>query len=125
MALNENKGGRIPMGKRDDLIAQYVDDLKNKCGMTPDMDLLTKVTIGCGPAIYNADASTVAGSQKAELETVKNNFLVKKLGLSDSPALMEAIDSVLETYGRSERSKYRAVVYYMLTKHFGKESVYG
>ena len=93
--------------------------------MTPDMDLLTKVTIGCGPAIYNADASTVAGSQKAELETVKNNFLVKKLGLSDRPALMEAIDSVLETYGRSERSKYRAVVYYMLTKHFGKESVYG
>ena len=113
------------MGKRDDLIAQYAEDLKNKCGMTPDMDLLTKVTIGCGPAIYNADASTVAGSQKAELETVKNNFLVKKLGLSDSPALMEAIDSVLETYGRSERSKYRAVVYYMLTKHFGKESVYG
>jgi len=113
------------MGKRDDLIAQYADDLKNKCGMSPDMNLLTKVTIGCGPAIYNADASTVAGSDKSELETVKNNFLMKKLGLSDSPALMEAIDSVIETYGRSERSKYRAVVYYMLTKHFGKESVYG
>ena len=53
------------MGKRDDLIAQYADDLKNKCGMTPDMDLLTKVTIGCGPSIYNADASTVAASQPA------------------------------------------------------------
>ncbi len=51
------------MGKRDELIAKYADDLKNKCGMTPDMDLLTKVTIGCGPAIYNADASTVAGTQ--------------------------------------------------------------
>ncbi len=113
------------MGKRDDLIAQYADDLKNKCGMQPDMDLLTKVTIGCGPAIYNADASTVAATQPAELETVKNNFLIKKLGLSDSPALMEAIDSVLDTYGRSERNKYRAVVYYMLTKHFGKESIYG
>ena len=113
------------MGKRDDLIAQYADDLKNKCGMSPDMDLLTKVTIGCGPAIYNADASTVAASQPAELETVKNNFLMKKLGLADSPALMEAIDSAMETYGRSERSKYRAVVYYMLTKQFGKESVYG
>ena len=34
------------MSKRDDLIAQYADDLKNKCGMTADMDLLTKVTIG-------------------------------------------------------------------------------
>ena len=112
------------MGKRDELIAKYADDLQNKCGMTPDMELLTKVTIGCGPAIYDADASTVAGSQAAELETVKNNFLIKKLGLADSPALMEAIDAVLETYGKSERNKYRAVVYYMLTKHFGKESVY-
>ncbi|WP_342069352.1 DUF2853 family protein [Yoonia algicola] len=113
------------MGKRDDLIAKYADDLKNKCGMTPDMALLTKVTIGCGPAIYNADASTVAGSQAGEIETVKNNFLMKKLGLKDSPELDSAISSVLETYGQSERNKYRAVVYYMLTKHFGKEAVYG
>ncbi len=121
---NENIG-EILMGKRDDLIAKYADDLKNKCGMTPDMDLLTKVTIGCGPAIYNADASTVAASQPAELETVKNNFLMKKLGLKDSPDLDAAIASVLDTYGQSERNKYRAVVYYMLTKHFGKEAVYG
>ena len=113
------------MSKRDDLIAVYADDLRNKCGMEPDMDLLTKVTIGCGPAIYNADASTVAASQPAELETVKENFLKKKLGLADGPALKEAIDKAMETYGRSERNKYRAVVYYMLTKHFGKESVYG
>ena len=112
------------MGKRDDLIAKYADDLKNKCGMTPDMDLLTKVTIGCGPAIYNADSSTVAATQPAELETVKTNFLMKKLGLPDSPKLMEAIDSVMETYGKSERNKYRVVVYYMLTKHFAKEAVY-
>ena len=62
------------MGKRDDLIAQYVDDLKNKCGMMPDMVLLTKVTIGCGPAIYNVDASTVAGSQPDGLETVRKTF---------------------------------------------------
>ncbi len=113
------------MGKRDDLIAKYADDLKNKCGMDPDMDLLTKVTIGCGPAIYNDDASTVAATQEGELETVRANFLIKKLGLSDGPELMEAINAVIETYGRSERNKYRAVVYYMLTKHFGKEAVYG
>ncbi len=115
------------MGKRDDLIAKYADDLKNKCGMSPDMDLLTKVTIGCGPAIYNDDASTVAATQEGgELETVKNNFLIKKLGgLNDGPQLMDAINAVIETYGRSERNKYRAVVYYMLVKHFGKEAVYG
>ena len=112
------------MGKRDELIAKYADDLKNKCNMEPDMNLLTKVTIGCGPSIYNADASTVAASQDSELETVKKNFLVKKLGLTDSPELMDAIQSVIEVYGRSERNKYRAVIYYMLTKKFGKESIY-
>jgi|TARA_B110000908_G_C10174664_1_gene412620 hypothetical protein len=103
---------------------KYTEDLKNKCGMELDMALLTKVTIGCGPSIYNADASTVAGSQPAELETVKNNFLMKKLGLPDGPELMEAISKVIEVYGKSERKKYRAVIYYMLTKHFGKEAVY-
>lgn len=113
------------MGKRDDLIAKYADDLKSKCGMTPDMALLTKVTIGCGPSIYDADASTVAAGQDSELETVKNNFLIKKLGLADGPQLMAAINSAIDTYGRSERNKYRAMVYYMLVKHFGKEAVYG
>lgn len=112
------------MSKREDLIAKYAEDLKTKCKINPDMDLLTKVTIGCGPAIYSADSETVAASDNSELETVKNNFLIKKLGLADSPALMEAINAVIDTYGRGERNKYRAVVYYMLAKHFGKESVY-
>ena len=50
---------------------------------------------------------------------------MKKLGLADSPDLMAAIKSVLDTYGQSNRNKYRAVVYYMLVKHFKKEAVYG
>lgn len=112
------------MSKRDDLIQKYADDLKTKCKVDPDMDLLTKVTIGCGPAIYNADSATVAASDPAELERVRKNFLVKKLGLTDGPALSEAIDAVIDTYGRSERNKYRAVFYYLLTTHFRKESVY-
>lgn len=113
------------MSKRDELIAKYADDLANKCKVKPDIALLTKVTIGCGPAIYSADSETVAASDNAELLRVKANFLIKKLGLPDSPALMDAIQAVVETYGRSERNKYRAVIYYMLTKHFGKETVYG
>jgi hypothetical protein len=34
------------MGKRDELIAKYADELQNKCNMRPDVDLLKKVTIG-------------------------------------------------------------------------------
>ena len=92
--------------------------------MTPDLALLEKVTIGCGPAIYSADSETVAASDKDELERVKTNFLMKKLGLPDSPKLTEAINALIDTYGRSERNKYRAIVYYLLVKPFGKEGVY-
>src|SRR5690554_378796 len=112
------------MGKRDELIAKYATDLKEKCGVTPNMDLLTKITIGCGPSIYNADASTVSGSDPSELATVKNNFLIKKLGLKDGPELDKGIQAVMDKYGQSNRNKYRAVVYYLLTLHFKKESVY-
>ena len=112
------------MSKRDELIEKYAADIKTKFGQTPDMDLLTKVAIGLGPAIYNLDASKVSGSDEKELETVKNNFLIKKLGLAETPALTESINSVIDAYGQSEKNKHRAVIYYMLTKHFGKESVY-
>ncbi len=112
------------MSKRDELITKYAADLKEKCGVNADMDLLTKVTIGCGPSIYNADSSTISGSDPKEVATVKNNFLIKKLGLTDGPDLDKGLDSVMDVYGKSNRNKYRAVVYYLLTKHFKKEAVY-
>lgn len=112
------------MGKRDELIAKYADDLKNKCKVTPDMALLTKVTIGCGPSIYDNDAQTVAASDKDELERIKSNFLIKKLGLKDGANLMEGINAAIEAYGKSERNKFRAVFYYLLVKHFGREAAY-
>ena len=113
------------MSKRDELIEKYAADLRDKCGQEPDMDLLTKVTVGLGPSIYNDDSATVSSSDKTEIDRVKANFLIKKLGLADGPELDKGIDAVIETYGRSNRHKHRAVVYYLLTKHFGKEAVYG
>lgn len=112
------------MGKRDELIEKYTADIKEKFGESPNVDLLTKITIGLGPSIYNMDASKVSGTDDKELETVKKNFLIKKLGLKDSPQLLEAIKTVTDRYGPSVKNKHRAVVYYMLTKHFKKESVY-
>ncbi len=110
--------------KRDELVEKYAAHIREKFGSSPDINLLESVAKGLGPAIYNRDASTVSGTDEKELETVKNNFLVKKLGMKDSPELMDAIKKVVSRYGISERTKYRAVVYYMLAKHFKKESVY-
>lgn len=112
------------MSKRQEYIDKYAADYKDKFGKTTDLDFLTKVVIGLGPSIYLKDAETVAGTDQAELDTVKKNFLIKKLGLADSPALDEAIAKVMDAYGKSNRNKYRAIVYYELAKHFKKESVY-
>ncbi len=112
------------MSKRDDLIAKYADDLEKNVVLKPDMKLLTAVTVGCGPSIYNADACTVSAGDPKELDRVKKNFLVKKLGLADTPKLDEGIQAAVEQYGRSNRKKYRAVFYYLLVKQFRKGKVY-
>lgn len=112
------------MSKRDELIALYAKELKEKANVTPDMDLLTKVTIGCGPSIYNKDAASVACGQESELETVKENYLIKKLGLKDGPELDKAIKEVCEQLGTSNRNKYRAMFYYLLCVKFGKQNIY-
>lgn len=112
------------MSRRDELIVKYAADLRDKCGMTPDMDLLTKVTKGCGPTIYSSDASVVAASDKEELERIKKNFLIKKLGVSANADLDGGIAASIDRYGRSNRNKFRAVFYYLLVKHFGRESAY-
>ncbi|KQU87586.1 hypothetical protein ASD12_07980 [Mesorhizobium sp. Root102] len=112
------------MSKRDELIKKYAADLKSKCGLSADMDLLTKVTKGCGPTIYSDDASTVSASDSAEMERVKKTFLIKKLGLGASDNLDEGIKTVIDQYGRSNRNKYRAAFYYLLVKHFRRESAF-
>ncbi len=112
------------MSKFDEKFEQYQKFMTDK-GLKFDAELLKAVTKGLGPSIYRNDAETVSGSDAKELETVKKNFLMKKLGLADSEKLDEAIAEVIEKIGKSERKKYRAVVYYMLAEKFGKQDVYG
>lgn len=111
------------MSKFDEKVALYQAAME-KLGLSCDADLLTKVTKGLGPSIYKADAETVSGSDQKELDTVKNNFLIKKLGLADGPNLDAAIAAVIEKIGKSNRNKYRAIVYYLLVKELGQESKY-
>ena len=99
-------------------------DLYKAAGSNADHALLEKVAKGLGPSIYNKDSSLVSGTDPDELARVKNNFLIKKLGLADSPALDKAIDEVVEEMGRSNRNKHRAIFYTLLVQKFGKQDVY-
>jgi hypothetical protein len=96
----------------------------SKLGLRGSADLLEKVTRAMGPVIYNEDTSRVSCSDPEELKRVKNNFLIKKLGLTDGPALDEAIAGVCSEMGSSNRNKFRAIFYTMLVEKFNKQSVY-
>jgi len=111
------------MSKFDDALATYMGEAK-KLGISVDQALLEKVTKGLGPSIYNADSAKVASSDSKELDRVKQNFLIKKLGLADGPELDKHIEGVVKQFGSSNSNKYRALFYYLLVKSAGKESVY-
>jgi hypothetical protein len=105
--------------------AETFESLKgemDKLGLSYDEALFEKVAKGLGPALYNTDANKVSCSDESELETVRKNFVEKKLGLKDDDHT--AIKSVCEQMGSSNRNKYRAIFYYLLVKELGAESKY-
>jgi len=110
------------MSKLDDLVEKYAADVEGISGAKLDKDLLLKVTKGCGPSIYRKDASLVAASDPKEVERMKQNFCIKKLGIEDSSALDDGIKEVFKQYDK--RQKHRAVVYYLIVQKFSKASVY-
>ncbi|MEM9992164.1 MAG: DUF2853 family protein [Bacteroidota bacterium] len=111
------------MSKFQQCLDTYAKEF-DKLNISYDADLLRKVTKGCGPSIYNPDSSKVSSSDKTELDRLRNNFLIKKLGLAESAELETGIKAVVDQLGTSNRNKYRAMFYYLLVKHFGKEDVY-
>lgn len=111
------------MSKFAEAVELYVAQ-SNELGLGLSEELITTVAKGLGPSIYNADSSKVSGSDPDELNRVKTNYLINKLGLSDGPELDAAIAEVMEKMGTSNRNKYRANVYALLCKKFGKESIY-
>ncbi len=111
------------MSKLQEKIDLYTSEVE-KLSLKVNIDLLASVTKGLGPSIYRADAEKVSSSDSKELETVKKNFLIKKMGLEDSPKLDEAITATIEAIGSSNRNKYRAIFYTLLVQELGLESKY-
>ena len=107
------------MSKFDEKVAAYKANME-KLGIKYDEDKLIACTKACGPSIYNKDGETVSGSDQTELDRVKNNYLVKKLGLSESDDLDAIVNYAVETMGKSNRTKYRAIFYYLCSEKAGK-----
>jgi len=61
--------------------------------------------------LFNADAEIVAATDTTELETVRDNFVMKKLGLEDADEAMNIVNKVAEEMKDFGSHKYRAVFY--------------
>lgn len=68
----------------------------------------------CGIALRSKDASMVSASDKNELNTVRDGFAKKKLGLTPEAA-EEGIKKVCEQM-KGERRKSRVTFYYLLAE---------
>ncbi len=112
------------MSKKVEKIALYSQAAKELNLHLSDA-LIINVATHLGPSIYKKDAEIVSCSDSSELETVKKNFLQKKLGLEEDDAVLDAaIKKVCEAMGTSNSRKYRVLFYALLAKEFGKEDVY-
>ena len=111
-----------PGSKRAEKIALYIKDIKKHYGEV-DEAFVVIIVKNLGPSIYRKDAETVACSDPKELDTVRKNFLIKKLGIDASQGVLDAAIQDVCTELKGVRTKYRATFYYALAKKFKKESV--
>jgi hypothetical protein len=113
------------MGKLDDLMEKMAAEMKGKLEMkTVDAKLLTAIGKSLGPSLYKADSAKVACSDPKELDRIKKNFCVKKLGVADTPKLDDTIKQVCTDMGAKNRNKYRVIFYYLLVKKLKKSKVF-
>jgi hypothetical protein len=111
------------MNKFEEKVAFY-EAIMDELNIAYDHNLFVKVTKGLGPSIFKRDAECVSSSDEKEIATVRQNFLVKKLALEDSDSFDELIVRVALRMGKTNRHKYRAIIYYMLVKELAQESKY-
>jgi hypothetical protein len=78
----------------------------------------------CGIALQKKDSSLVSFIDKEEVARVRNNFLKKKLGLTNSDAELDKAIMLVGDKMKGDRTKNRVTVYYLLAEHFGKLSMF-
>jgi hypothetical protein len=79
----------------------------------------------CGIALQKKDSSLVSFGDKDEVARVRNNFLKKKLGLTQSDAELDQGITAVSEKMKADRTKNRVTVYYLLADHFGKLPTFG
>ncbi len=92
----------------------------------PDADdgIIAGIVRYCGIALQKRDSSLVSFGDAAEMKRVRDNFLRKKLALSDSDDQLDAAIAAIGERMKGENFRNRVTVYYLLAESFGKLPVF-
>jgi hypothetical protein len=99
-------------------MADYLADVK-KYDAAADADVVNKIVKHLGIALRNRDSSLVSCSDEKELDRVKANWIVKKLGVTEAAKADAAIEKVCKAMS-ADNTKSRVTFYYLAAKELGK-----
>lgn len=90
-----------------------------------DTNVVAAIVRYCGIALQNRDSSLVAFTDDVEVGRVRENFLKKKLGLTDSDADLNQAIAAVGVRMKQDPTRNRVTVYYLLAEHFKKLGLFG
>ena len=90
-----------------------------------DSGVIAAIVRYCGIALQNRDSSLVSFNDEVELGRVRENYLKKKLGLTNPDGELNAAIAAVGERMKGDRTKNRVTVYYLLAEHFRKLSIFG
>jgi outer membrane protein OmpA-like peptidoglycan-associated protein len=93
----------------------------------PDADdgVIAGIVKYCGIALQKKDSSLVSFGDPVETGRVRENYLKKKLGLTNSDADLDSAIAKVGERMKGESFRNRVTVYYLLAQHFGMLHLFG
>lgn len=102
----------------EDRATDWAADVR-KYAADADEAVIAGIVRYCGIALRKRDSSLVSMTDPKETARVRENFLKKKLGLTDADDVLDAAIAAVGETMRAENFKHRVTVYYLLADRFG------
>lgn len=97
----------------------YAADIKKYAAVADDA-AINGIVKHLGIALQSRDASLVSCSDPSELERVRESFLKRKLGRTESDDQLDEVIADVCQKMSAERNKSRVTFYYLLAAHYNQ-----
>ncbi|NJM49905.1 MAG: DUF2853 family protein [Sphingomonadales bacterium] len=90
-----------------------------------DDGVINAIVNYCGIALQSRDGQLVAYKDQKELDLVRENYLKKKLGLTNTDSELDGAIAAVGERMKDVTFKNRVTVYYLLAQHLGALGIFG